>query len=143
MKINFYNHTKEPTKKIQELILNIFKNYKENYLMNIIFVLDDEIQDINKKYRNIDKVTDVISFALNDSFSDDLLIENEIGDIFINISQAKRQAILYDHSFSREVGFLSVHGFLHLLGYDHMNKEDEEIMFNKQKEILEKAELRR
>ncbi len=144
MKINFYNKTKVNTKNIEKLILDIFKIYNEkDYIMNIIFVLDAEIHNINKEYRNIDKITDVISFALNDITTEDYLIEKEIGDIFICLDQAKRQAEAYGHSYEREVGFLSVHGFLHLLGYDHMNIEDEKIMFKKQEEILEKANLRR
>ena len=97
---------------------------------------------INKDYRNIDRITDVISFALNDE-QDFLIKTEEIGDIFICIDQAKRQAEEYGHSLDRELGFLSVHGYLHLNGYDHMTKEDEEIMFKKQEEILEKANLRR
>ena len=69
--------------------------------------------------------------------------ENELGDIFIDIDQAIRQASEYGHSIEREVAFLAVHGYLHLCGYDHMTKEDEEIMFKKQDEILNKAKITR
>ena len=142
MKINFVNKTKENIIEYKKLIRDIFKFDKSKDIMNIIFVNDKEIQDINKNYRNIDRVTDVISFALNDE-KDFLIKTEEIGDIFIDIDQAKRQAIEYGHSLNREIGFLSVHGYLHLHGYDHMNKEDEEIMFKKQDEILNNANLRR
>jgi len=142
MKINFTNETKENITIYRQLIRNIFKFDKSKDIMNIIFVNDDEIQRINKEYRNIDRVTDVISFALNDE-KDFLIKTDEIGDIFICIDQAKRQAEEYGHSLDREIGFLSVHGYLHLHGYDHMTKEDEEIMFKKQDEILNNANLRR
>lgn len=142
MKINFINHTKENITSYKTLIRSIFKFEKRKIIMNIIFVNDDEIHKINKDYRNIDRVTDVISFALNDE-KDFLIKTEEIGDIFICIDQAKRQAEEYNHSLDRELGFLAVHGYLHLNGYDHMTKEDEEIMFKKQEEILEKANLRR
>lgn len=142
MKINYINHTKENITSYKTLIRSIFKFEKRKIIMNIIFVNDDEIHQINKDYRNIDRVTDVISFALNDE-KDFLIKTEEIGDIFICIDQAKRQASEYNHSLDRELGFLAVHGYLHLNGYDHMTKEDEEVMFKKQEEILEKANLRR
>ena len=142
MKINFVNETKENVIEYKKLIRDIFKFDKSKDIMNIIFVNDSKIQEINKTYRNIDKVTDVISFALNDE-KDFLIKTEEIGDIFIDIDQAKRQAVEYGHSLDRELGFLSVHGYLHLHGYDHMTKEDEEVMFKKQEEILNNANLRR
>ena len=142
MKINFINHTKENITSYKALIRSIFKFEKRKIIMNIIFVNDEEIQQINRDYRNIDRITDVISFALNDE-KDFLIKTEEIGDIFICIDQAKRQASEYNHSLDRELGFLAVHGYLHLNGYDHMTKEEEEVMFKKQEEILEKANLRR
>lgn len=142
MKINFTNETKENITSYRQLIRNIFKFDKSTDIMNIIFVNDEEIQKINREYRNIDRITDVISFALNDE-KDFLIKTEEIGDIFICIDQAKRQAEEYGHSLDRELGFLAVHGYLHLHGYDHMTKEDEEIMFKKQDEILNNANLRR
>ena len=142
MKINFVNKTKENIIEYKKLIRDIFKFDKSKDIMNIIFVNDKEIQEINKNYRDIDRVTDVISFALNDE-KEFLIKTEEIGDIFIDIDQAKRQATEYGHSLEREIGFLSVHGYLHLHGYDHMTKEDEEIMFKKQDEILNNANLRR
>lgn len=143
MEINFFNHTEKDTKEYEDLISNILKDFDS--IMNIIFVGDDEIQEINKEYRNIDRVTDVISFALKDSLDliDIAELDDELGDIFIDLDQAFRQAKEYGHSIAREVGFLAVHGYLHLNGYDHMTKEDEEVMFKRQEEILLAANLER
>ncbi len=143
MEINFFNHTEKDTKEYEDLISNILKDFDS--IMNIIFVDDDEIQEINKEYRNIDRVTDVISFALKDSLDliDIAELDDELGDIFIDLDQAFRQAKEYGHSIAREVGFLAVHGYLHLNGYDHMTKEDEEVMFKRQEEILLAANLER
>lgn len=105
---------------------------------NIIFISDDEIHEMNKKYRGIDRPTDVISFALEDSSDDGYgLRERVLGDIYISIDRARSQAKEYGHSLNRELRFLSVHGFLHLLGYDHMNEEDEKEMFSRQELILD------
>ena len=95
-----------------------------------------QMDKINKEYRNIDKTTDVISFALEDEKRENFTKIRLLGDIYISIDKAKEQAISYEHSLERELSFLAVHGLLHLLGYDHMTKEDEKIMFTKQKEIL-------
>ncbi|PAM93050.1 rRNA maturation RNase YbeY, partial [Flavobacterium sp. IR1] len=92
-------------------------------------------------YRGKDMPTDVISFALNDEVEDeaDMIMEgmpNALGDIIISVAHISRQAEEYGHSFERELGFLVVHGFLHLLGYDHMTEQDEKAMFSRQEEIL-------
>lgn len=114
-----------------------------NAVFSIVFVDDDEIHTMNREYRGVDRVTDVISFALEDN-SD--LVYNEIrvlGDIFICIPQMKRQANEYGHSEKRELAFLTVHGMLHLLGYDHMNEEDEKEMFALQELILNDKNIKR
>lgn len=116
--------------------------------LSLSFVDIKTIHNINKEYRNIDRPTDVISFALNDEIDGELKIiggdeKNYIGDILICVDIAKKQALEYNHSFEREVGFLAVHGFLHLLGYDHELPEEEKIMFGKQKEILDIFGLKR
>lgn len=143
MKINFVNQTKEKTLEIQKVIRNIFKTIKDKKIFNIIFVDEETIQKINREYRQIDKVTDVISFSLKDG--EDLIevATEELGDIFICLQRAYDQAEEYHHSVEREVGFLAVHGYLHLCGYDHMTKSDEEEMCAKQDEILNKANLYR
>ncbi len=141
MKINFFNETSLETKNYEKLIRRVFKKQKNKKIFSIIFVDDDKIQEINRDYRKLDRVTDVISFALCDDPENELT--DELGDVFIDLSQAFRQASEYGHSIDREVAFLAVHGYLHLCGYDHMTKEEEEIMFQKQEEILALAKITR
>ena len=116
------------------------ENASDAYL-SVIFVDNNEIRRINKEYRNIDRETDVISFALEDNQT----IKSEIrilGDIYISIPKMKEQAKLYEHSEKRELSFLTCHGLLHLLGYDHVNnKEEEKIMFDLQDEILDNLNI--
>lgn len=124
--------------------------------VTLTLVDNAQIHDINKQYRNIDRPTDVISFALNDDVEDEMEIifevedESELdpisgmlGDIIISIERAEEQRQEYGHSLERELGFLFVHGFLHLLGYDHDNDEAEKEMFGKQELILQKVGLTR
>lgn len=141
MKINFINETNDNVLESINLIKNIFKGMNNKHIMSVIFVDSEEIRRINRESRGIDKVTDVISFALNDS---DFIIETqELGDIFICLDRAYEQALEYGHSKDREIGFLVVHGYLHLLGYDHQTKEDEEKMMNEAEKILKRAGLTR
>lgn len=108
-------------------------------IISVSLIDDKQIHDINKQYRNIDRPTDVISFAFMDNENIDLKKAKGpivLGDIYISIDHAKAQAKEYGHSENREFCFLFVHGLLHLLGYDHMKKEDEEVMFPLQEEIL-------
>ncbi len=108
----------------------------KNSVFCIIFIDDEEMHRMNKEYRNIDRTTDVLSFALNDNSHIKTEI-NSLGDIFISIPKMKSQALDYKHSEKRELSFLTVHGILHLLGYDHtLGKKEEEEMFDLQKEIL-------
>lgn len=117
--------------------------------VSVTFMSDEEIRIINAEYRDIDESTDVISFALEEQTEDEVVIittdemPTVLGDILISVDTAKRQANEYEHSFKREMGFLALHGFLHLLGYDHLNEEDEAKMFGRQKEILESFGLKR
>lgn len=114
------------------------ENIEEEAELSVTFVDKDEIQEINKMYRDKDKVTDVISFALEEDEPEITGIEmpRVLGDIIICTDVAQEQADSYGHSFERELGFLALHGFLHLLGYDHMNEEDEKVMFSRQDTIL-------
>ncbi len=109
----------------------------KNVMFNVIIVDNETIRDINKEYRGIDRKTDVISFALEDdkSFDDDISVR-VLGDIYISYDKVLEQAKEYGHSVKREICFLAIHGLLHLLGFDHMNKDDEEKMFKIQKEML-------
>ncbi|GAB2573106.1 rRNA maturation RNase YbeY [Gracilibacillus alcaliphilus] len=109
--------------------------------VSISFVNDDEIHRLNKQFRQIDRPTDVLSFALEEQVEGELAITGAalpvvLGDIIISVDKITEQAEQYNHSFTRELGFLTVHGLLHLIGYDHMNKEDEQKMFTRQEEIL-------
>lgn len=114
----------------------VIKEKLENCLFNIILVDNDYIHKLNKEYRGIDRPTDVISFALEDEIDNVKLDFRVLGDIYISLDKTYEQAKLYNHSFLRELSFLTIHGVLHLLGYDHIQKEDEEVMFKKQDELL-------
>ena len=114
----------------------------ESSIFDIVFVDEEEIHNINKEDRGVDRVTDVISFALEDS--DKLNNIRVLGDIYVCIPKMKEQAKEYGHSEKRELSFLVCHGLLHLLGYDHVNsKEEEEVMFGLQDEILDSLDIRR
>lgn len=112
-------------------------------IFTIIFVTKEEIHELNKQYRGVDRVTDVISFALEDAHDVSLSDIRVLGDIYICIDRMKEQALEYNHSETRELSFLTVHGLLHLLGYDHQTKEEEEIMFNLQRKILSDLNINR
>lgn len=119
-------------------------NIEDDLELSVIFVDDARIHEINREYRNIDRSTDVISFALEDN--EQYYMEGmprTLGDIFISIDHAKKQAQEYGHSFYREMCFLFTHGLLHLLGYDHMEKEEETEMFRIQNNILNVLKIER
>ncbi|MDO3661329.1 rRNA maturation RNase YbeY [Bacillus sp. C28GYM-DRY-1] len=116
--------------------------------VSVTIVTNEDIQQINKEYRGKDTPTDVISFALEEEGEGEVEIVGAemppvLGDIIISADRTREQAEEYNHSFKRELGFLAVHGFLHLLGYDHMTKEEEEEMFTKQKDLLDAYGLKR
>lgn len=116
--------------------------------VSVTFVSNERIHEINRDYRDKDAPTDVISFAMEEMGVEEMEIVGAdsprmLGDIIISVQKAKEQAEEYGHSFMRELGFLAVHGFLHLLGYDHMEKEEEEEMFTLQKDILNEYGLSR
>ena len=114
-----------------------------NPILNILIVDNDKIKEINREYRNKDSVTDVISFAFEDY--KDIEYENFrfLGEIYISLEKAKEQANEYGHSEQREICYLTVHGLLHLLGYDHMNDEDKKIMRALEEEILNEYDVKR
>ena len=124
------------------------ENVEDNSEVSVTFVSNERIHEINREYRDKDAPTDVISFAMEELGEGEIELIGEelprvLGDIIISIPKAEEQAEEYGHSFIRELGFLSVHGFLHLLGYDHIAKEEEEKMFSRQKEILDAYGLTR
>ena len=107
-----------------------------NSFVSIVLTDNKHIHEINKTYRNIDRETDVISFAFIDNDENIKSDITDLGEIYISLEKAHSQAEDYNHSFEREICFLLVHGLLHLLGYDHMNEKDEKEMFGLQDEIL-------
>lgn len=137
------NLTEKELQTIEQLLNFAAKEEKilKDYELSVTFVTNEQIQEINRDYRGKDQPTDVISFAMEEIGEGEMEIVGVevpalLGDIIISIQRAREQAEEYGHSFIRELGFLAVHGFLHLLGYDHMNEEDEREMFSRQKDIL-------
>lgn len=122
-------------KELSAKISKILK--KKNGRISLIIVDDKKIHEINKEYRNVDKPTDVISFEYMEDksavYGGDTII---VGDIFISLDTAKRQAIEHDHSLQKELGILFVHGLLHVLGFDHNDDKEEAEMEKWAKKIL-------
>ncbi|MBF0706509.1 MULTISPECIES: rRNA maturation RNase YbeY [Bacillales] len=153
--IDFVDETNSIKKEQLEMLENLLNHAaKEEEVrpgseVSVMFVDNERITEINREYRGKDQPTDVISFALDDEEEGEepLIIGEELphllGEIVISVPKIEDQATEYGHSFERELGFLSVHGFLHLLGYDHMTEEDEKEMFGKQKVLLEQYGLTR
>lgn len=151
-------YVNDETEKINESIEQLVRELlhhalKEEGMTNetevsVTFMDDKAIQEVNKMYRGIDAPTDVISFALEEEVAGEVAIIAEgmptvLGDILISVPTAERQAGEYGHTVEREIGFLALHGLLHLLGYDHMTEAEEQEMFGRQKEILDTFGLRR
>lgn len=140
-KYDFLEECYESLAKVTEEVLSI----KSLYEVDVSLVDDETIHSINRDYRGVDRITDVISFAFNDGVEEKDAIKPQpdmpimLGEILICLPQALRQAKEIGNTENRELFFLFIHGLLHLLGYDHMKKEDEEIMFPLQEKILQKA----
>lgn len=154
LEIDFIDETSEIAAAAQQLVENVLQfaaqkeNIQEGTELSVTFVDNRRIQEINREYRNKDAATDVISFAMEEMGEGEMKIVGAdipriLGDIIISIERTKEQAIEYGHSFERELGFLALHGLLHLLGYDHMTESDEKVMFTKQKDILDAYGLSR
>ena len=146
--VEIFNQTSEEIKELTDVkkVLDyaIKKEKLDSVEFNVIIVDNDYIHELNKNYRGIDRETDVITFALeDDSKVVNASSHRVLGDIYISLDKAKLQAQEYQHSFLREICFLAVHGFYHLLGYDHMEEEDAKIMFAKQEEVLSDCEIKR
>lgn len=133
---NFENNYEQDFTAIIEQALKTL-GIKDDVEVSCVLVDDERIHEINREYRHIDRSTDVISFAMEDN--DQFYVEGmprTLGDIFISVDHAKKQAEEYGHSLRREMCFLFTHGILHLLGYDHMTDEQEKEMFGLQDKIL-------
>jgi probable rRNA maturation factor len=121
-----------------------YENIFEKVEVSLLLIDNEEIQKLNKEYRDVDLITDVLSFPMYDDISE--VLDEEylyLGDIVISCERAMEQAKEFGHSVEREIGYLTVHSVLHLLGYDHMNEDDKVIMRQKEEEILEKVNLTR
>lgn len=130
-------------KVLKECFLKEELNDKKLYV-NIVLTNPENIRKMNKEYRNIDKETDVLSFPMFEKHElDERKISNEdiLGDIVISIERVSQQAKEYGHSFERELSYMAVHGFYHLMGYDHIKEEDKNIMRQKEEAILKKLEI--
>jgi probable rRNA maturation factor len=142
-----FNETNEDIEElevVEDLIRFAMKKMKlKDVLFNIIIVDNKRIRELNKVYRSKDTETDVITFALEDENTVLSPKVRVLGDIYISIDKARSQADSYGHSLKRELSFLAVHGFLHLLQYDHMDKDEEKIMFDLQEEILNEYGIKR
>lgn len=148
----------EENKEYENLIKSVIETcMKEEKLINLNYYVcitltnPSEIRKINNTYRKIDKETDVLSFPMFEKEEVDLIREKQqkslaqevLGDIIISIERVKNQAIEYGHSFERELAYMIVHGFYHLMGYDHMTEEDKSKMRPKEEKILEKLKITR
>lgn len=154
LSIDFLDETGKITTQDLELVEGLLQHaakieqVEDGTELSVTFVTNEAIHEINKEYRHKDAPTDVISFALEELGEGETAIIAEgmpriLGDVIISIDSTREQAEEFGHSFERELGFLAVHGLLHVLGYDHMVPEDEKIMFGKQDEILESYGLSR
>lgn len=153
--IQFYNETTENItdyeRQVREAVAEAVKQEGlsgQSLECSYIFVDDDRIRQINAQYRQKDRVTDVITFAMEDEMEGQVQIigapmPRMLGDVFLSLPRTRQQALDYGHSFERELSFLAIHGFLHLLGYDHLVPEEEKIMFEKQEVILNALGIRR
>ena len=129
---------------LEQYVKNITKKLEiEKAIFNIILVDEEEIHTLNRDYRGVDRKTDVITFALEDGDGFKNPKIRMLGDIYLCVPVAYEQAEIYGHSRTREICFLSTHGILHLLGYDHMNEEEEKEMFSLQEELLNDYEITR
>ena len=145
---------KEEYKNVIEKVLSqCFKEEKledSKLCVTVTLTTPKTIQEINKQYRNIDRATDVLSFPMFEKDELDKKIqendfENEdiLGDIVVSVEKVNEQAIEYGHSFERELSYMIVHGFYHLMGYDHIEEEDKKVMREKEENILKKLDITR
>ena len=145
--INFYNETDTDVEAYESVVANIVKEAASyegltgRTICNYIFVDNDKIKALNKQYRNKDYATDVLTFEAEENPL--FMGKRNLGDVFISLDKMLEQAYEYGHGEVRELSFLAVHGFLHLLGYDHLDEHGEKEMFEKQEAILNEKDIRR
>jgi len=151
-----YLDTKENTE-YENIILRVLKKCfeiehlpEEKLLVSVTLTTPENIKELNKEFRNIDKETDVLSFPMFEKEEINYLIENQnwdyediLGDMVISLQQVQEQAIEYGHSFERELSYMVVHSFYHLMGFDHIKEEDKIIMRPKEEYVLNELNLNR
>ena len=143
----------EENEEYKELIGKVLKKCFEeenlegkNLYVNVVLTDSNNIKNINKEHRGIDEITDVLSFPMYEkSELENIKLENEdiLGDMVVSVEKVQEQAKEYGHSFERELAYMIVHSFYHLLGYDHMNETDKKEMRQKEEFILEKLNIKR
>ena len=140
----------ETIKRVVEKCFEVEGILDSKLIMTITLTTPENIRKINKKYRKIDKATDVLSFPMFEKAeldekikNKDFLYEDVLGDIIISIDKVREQAGEYGHSFERELSYMVVHGFYHLMGYDHIEEEDKKIMRPKEEKVLEQLNITR
>ena len=134
--------TEEIKNLIEKSIAAVLKveNLDENVEVSVSFVGDEEIRDLNRDYRGVDKSTDVLSFPMDDEF---IIVGRILGDVIINTRRVMEQAKELGHSNERELSYLTVHSILHLLGYDHMEDEDKREMREREKLAMKELSIYR
>ena len=147
----------QENEKYEKIVKKVLEQcFKEDYMLDsklyitITFTTPQNIKEINKKYRNIDKATDVLSFPMFEKDeletkikNKDYVCEDVLGDIIISIEKVQEQAEEYGHSFERELSYMIVHGFYHLMGYDHIKEEDKKVMRPKEEKVLNDLKIKR
>lgn len=155
LEINYVETEENP--KYENLIKSVLKKCFEvekmdklGLYVSVTLTCPSYIRKINNEYRNIDKETDVLSFPMFEKIEIDKMIENQnnivhdvLGDIIVSVARVMEQASEYGHSFERELAYMIVHGFYHLMGYDHMTEEDKTVMRAKEENVLEKLNITR
>lgn len=131
--------------KINDIIVETlyYEGYDDNYEVSLSFVDNEEIHELNREYRGVDRATDVLSFPLLTDDFDVEVEEESLGDIVISLERALEQSEEYDHSFEREVCFLVCHSMFHLLGYDHDTEENTKDMRKREEDVLNKLNITR
>ena len=137
-------------KRVVEKCFEVENLTDSKLILTITLTTPEHIRKINKEYRNIDKETDVLSFPMFEKNeidkkkkNNDFEHEDVLGDLVISVDRVKEQAVEYGHSFERELSYMVVHGFYHVMGYDHIKEEDKKIMRPKEENILEKLKITR
>lgn len=155
VEINYYNikQNSEYEKIIEQVLKKCFKEENMDKLglyVSVTLTCPSYIKKINSEYRNIDKETDVLSFPMFEKEEIDKIVleqnnivQDVLGDIIVSVDRVKEQSIEYGHSFERELSYMIVHGFYHLMGYDHMEEEEKKIMRLKEENILNKLKITR